>query len=108
SVALTDLLQWGQPSIGAHKHYFKYSQRKDRVKSLPLRYVPWRMRQSIESILDLTCKHRNEPEHASEKGCLTSAIGAEQCEELATLNGERNALKHHPAVIAKAQVPELK
>ena len=87
--SLANLLQRRQPRIRTHEHHFKDGQRKDRVKSLSLRDIPWRMRQSVESILNLTRKRRNEPEHAPQESCLTGAVGAEQGEELPTFNGQR-------------------
>src|SRR5258706_8370621 len=89
-----DLSQRSQSRIRPHEHHFKYGQREDRVKGLPLRDIPRRMRQAVESILNVTCECRNEPKHASEEGGLAGAVRTEQCEELPTFNGKRKPFEY--------------
>ena len=84
-----DLSQRSQSRVRPHEHDFKYGQRKDWVKGLPLRDITWRMCQSVESILNVTCEYGNEPEHAPQEGGLAGAVGAEQGEELPTFDCKR-------------------
>ena len=105
-LAPADGAQGWQARVRPHHDDLERREREDRVERVPLRHVSRWARAAVQPVGQLAGEHRDQPDEPAQQGALACTVGAEEGEELASLDGEREMLEDGAALVAEAHVAQ--